>query len=120
MLDTINIGACVFLCVGVFACSRIRFAIPEIRCFSVADSNTIFIEVASCKYCQLQYMNSTITCNSSILLYDGILTCSGICVATPSVWQIITTNYNSLGSSDCLWHDSQLKCCHAIAAKDVR
>ena len=54
MLYTINIGSCVLLCIGVFTSDSIRLTIPYIRCFCLTDSNTLFLEVASCKYCQIQ------------------------------------------------------------------
>ena len=119
MLDTINVGTCIFLCIGIFACCRIRLTIPYIRCFCLTDSYWLLIMVACSEYCQIQYMDSTIAGNGGVLLYNGILTCSGIGITAPSVWQFIATNYYGFGGSYCLWHDSELECSHAITAEGV-
>ena len=119
MLHTINVGSCVLLCVGVFTSCCIRFTIPYIRCFSFTDSNTLFIEVTSCKYCQIQYMDSTIAIYLSVLLYISIATCCRVRITAPCVRQLIATNYYGFGSSGSLWHDSELESSHTIASEGI-
>ena len=75
MLDTIDIGSGVLLCVAITTCSVVVLVIPLIRQLRVADSDGLLVGGASAKDSKVKNMDSTIAVGGNILLYIGVLSC---------------------------------------------